>query len=211
MKRLLFLFLLLPPVLAAAYVFTWVRERYHRGGPIPVSQARTLLVPLRQRIQPVAQLLEKFQIKPGQTVLELGPGPGYFTIEASRIVGTEGSLLCLDLQRGMLDILHERLDRRGILNAHPVTADATRLPLRDASVDSAFLVAVFGEIPDRVATLRELRRVLKPDGLLSFSETLTDPDYVFQDTLRDLCRATGFEEVQTHRERLGYTALFRPA
>jgi hypothetical protein len=50
--------------------------------------------------------------------------------------------------------------------------------------------------------------VLKPGGLLSFSESLTDPDYVFQRELRDLCRACGFEERSHSRERLGYTMTF---
>jgi len=76
-------------------------------------------------------------------------------------------------------------------------------------VDRAFLVAVLGELPDRVAALRDLWRVLKPGAEVGFSETLTDPDYVSQRTLRDLCRAVGFEEVSCHREVLGYTMIFR--
>ncbi len=194
--------------LVSLYVFFLVRERYGRGGPIPPSQARTLLHPLRGWIQPLRATLEKFHLKAGDTVLELGPGPGYFTIEAARMVGPSGRVVCLDLQREMLEMLRRRLDEAGAANAHAIAGDATRLPLADGCVDAAFLVAVLGEIPDRVAALRELRRVLKQGGALSFTETLTDPDYVFQATLRDLCRACGFQEVTCSREPTGYTMSF---
>lgn len=69
-------------------------------------------------------------------------------------------------------------------------------------------MAVLGEIGDRPAALKELRRVLKPGGVLSLTETLTDPDYVFQGTLRDLCRAIGFKELECSREITGYTMVF---
>ncbi len=195
-------------LLATFFIYTWIRERYGRGGPIPVSQAGALLHPLRRWIHPVRPMLEKFRLKAGDTVLELGPGPGYFTIEAARIVGPAGRVVCLDIQLEMLRLLRKRLDEQAVVNAHPVVADATRLPLADRSVDAAFLVAVFGEVPDRPAALSELRRVLKPGGLLSFSETLTDPDYVFQGSLRDLCRASGFEELECVPGLLGYTISF---
>jgi len=194
--------------LASLYVFVWIRERYGRGGPIPVSQAGMLLHPLRGWLQPVRPVLDKFGLRPGATVLELGPGPGYFSVEAARIVGPEGRIVCLDLQPGMLRMLAGRLGEASVRNACPLAGDARSLPLAAASVDAAFLVTVLGEIPDRPQALAELRRVLKPGGVLSFSESLTDPDYVFQASLRDLCRAMGFRELSCSGERLGYTMTF---
>ncbi|HEU4759003.1 MAG TPA: methyltransferase domain-containing protein [Dehalococcoidia bacterium] len=195
-------------LLATYGVYIWLRERHGRGGPIPVSQAGTLLHPLRSWLQPVRPTLDKFGLRGGDTVLEVGPGPGYFTMAAASMVGPAGRVVCLDVQRGMLERLRARLDERAVANAQPLLADATRLPLADRSVDAAFLVAVLGEVPDRPAALRELRRVLKPGGTLSFTETLTDPDYVLQGTLRDLCRAVGFEELACSREVTGYTMTF---
>src|SRR3990172_1791257 len=186
----------------------WIRERYGRGGPIPVSQAGMLLSPLRRFIDPVGPTMQRFRIERGDTVLELGPGPGYFTADAAEAVGPGGRLLCLDLQVGMLRLLQERLDGQRVDNACPVAADACRLPLPDASVDAAFLITVLGEIPDRVTALHELRRVLKPGGVLSFRETLGDPDYVFEATLRDLCRACGFQLLSPDRLPLGYALSF---
>jgi ubiquinone/menaquinone biosynthesis C-methylase UbiE len=167
-----------------------------------------LITPLRSLVHPVRESLESFGVAPGQTVLELGPGPGYFTIEAARIVGPDGQVLCLDLQPGMLGLLRGRLAEAGVTNAQLVVADAQRLPLADGSVSGAFLVTVLGEVPDRVAALRELRRVLRPGGVLAFMETLTDPDYMLEDTTRDLCRALGFQPRSHDRRLLGYIMTF---
>ena len=193
------------------YALFWLRERYGRGGPFPAWRAAELRHPLRRFIAPVGPTLEKLRLKAGDTVLELGPGPGYFTTEAARMVGPQGRLICLDIQPEMIEILRARLDEHGVDNALPVVGDATRLPLAEGAIDAAFLVSVLGEIPDRVAALAELRRVLKPGGVLSFSEHLTDPDYVLQRELRDLCRASGFRELSCSGERLGYTMTFTAA
>lgn len=124
------------------------------------------------------------------------------------MVGAEGRLLCLDLQRPMIDILRQRLKEQRIANAHPVVGDALNLPLADHCVDGAFLVTVLGEIPDRPQAMVELRRVLKPGGVLSIMEHLTDPDYQLEGSVRDLCRASGFDVLDHSRQRLGYTLCF---
>ena len=210
MRVLRFVFLMAVALwaLASLYVFVWVRERYGRGGPMPARQAATLHHPLRRWVHPLPGTLEKFGIKPGDTVLEPGPGSGYFTVEAARIVGSDGRIVCLDIQPEMIEMLQARLGEYGVANADSLIGDATDLPLADGSVDAAYLVTVLGEVPDRVQALRELRRVLKPGGVVAFSESLTDPDYVFQRELRDLCRAVGLRELSCSGERLGYTMTF---
>lgn len=190
------------------FVVQLLRERFGRGGPMPASKGAHLLHPLRPWIHPVRQTLEKLRLKPGDAVLELGPGPGYFTLEAAQMVGPQGRIVCLDIQWEMITGLLKRLDEHGAANAHPVVGDALSLPLADGSVDAAFLIAVLGEIPDRPRALAELRRILKPGGVLSISESLTDPDYQLEDSVRDLCRASGFEVLDHSRERLGYTMSF---
>ncbi|HEX5479393.1 MAG TPA: methyltransferase domain-containing protein [Dehalococcoidia bacterium] len=195
--------------LGAVALWMFVRERYRRGGPMPASQAAMLLDPRRPMLQPVAETLRSLGLREGGTVLELGPGPGYFSVEASRIAGPGGRVLCLDLQPEMTRILRRRLDEAGARNAHPVAADATRLPLADGSVDRAFLVTVLGEIADRPAALRELRRVLRPGGELAIMETVTDPDYQLEASVRDLCAACGFAVRDVRHRRLGYTAVFQ--
>ena len=186
----------------------WYQEREGRGGPIPVSQAGMLLSPLRLRFIPPRPIVERFGIEAGQTVLELGPGPGYFTPEVASVVGASGRIVCVDLQPGMLALLRDRLREQRTSNAHLIAGDATHLPLASRSVDAAFLVTVLGEIPDRPAAISELRRVLKPHGRLSFVEMLGDPDYVAVDTMKDICRAFGFELIEHQSTWYGYLMTF---
>jgi ubiquinone/menaquinone biosynthesis C-methylase UbiE len=194
--------------LLAIFAWLWVRERYGRGGPFPAKDALSLLNPMRGRLQPIESTLRAFRVREGRTVLELGPGPGYFTIGASSAVGSNGRVICVDVQQAMLSILRERLQDAQIANARLVTGDAVRLPLADGCVDAAFLVTVLGEIPDRPRALAELRRVMKAGGVLSVVETFTDCDYQLEDSVRDLCRAFGFEVIDHERRRLGYTLCF---
>ncbi len=153
-------------------------------------------------------MVDSFHIDTGQTVLELGPGPGYFSVEVARRVGPEGRLVCVDIQPEMLGALRSRLLRAGVTNASPMLGDALGLPLADSSTDCAFLVTVLGELPDRPKALAELRRALKPGGILSITESLPDPDYQFPDVVRDLCRASGFRLLDHHRRLFGFTMNF---
>jgi ubiquinone/menaquinone biosynthesis C-methylase UbiE len=193
------------------YLVNWYVVRYRHRGPMPMTEAGTLRSPLRGLIHPLRRTLERAHVEPGATVLEVGPGTGYFSTEACRMIGPGGRLLCLDIQPPMLAELSKHLRDAGVANAGLILGDASRLPLADDSVDSAYLVAVLGEIPDRPLALRELRRVLRRGGVLSITETLTDPDYQLEDSVRDLCRAVGFEPLEHVRGLLGYMMNFRAA
>jgi ubiquinone/menaquinone biosynthesis C-methylase UbiE len=172
------------------------------------DRADDLLNPLRSVFMPARKTLAKFGLAEGQTVLELGPGPGYYTIEASRIVGPAGRVICLDIQRGMIERLLSRVDAR---NVRAIVGDATQLPLRDAIIDRVYLVTVLGEIPDPAAALSELRRVLTSAGVLAIDETMRDSDYVRFKAMRRICADAGFVQIAHHRSPLGYTALYKPS
>ncbi len=211
MGRALRIAVIVAGVVSGYYAIRLIREyamERRRPEAFPADRADDLLNPLRAVFMPAAKTLKHFDLRPGQTVLELGPGPGYYTIEASRIVGPAGHLLCLDIQRGMIERLVARLgDVAG--NVDPLVGDAMRLPLRDGAIDRAFLVTVLGEIPDAAAALAELHRVLAPDGTLAIDETMRDPDYVRVGKLQKMCSEAGFVEIAHHRSPLGYTACFR--
>jgi ubiquinone/menaquinone biosynthesis C-methylase UbiE len=207
------LFLLLRVVFVAwAVVATWclyaLTQRYKSSRACPYSWRWMLDNLPRRVVHPLRRMVDSFSVGRGHTVLEVGPGPGYFTVEVARRVGPEGRLVCVDIQPEMIGALRRRLLRKGVANALPMVGNALDLPLAEGSVDRAFLVTVLGEVPDRAKTLAELRRVLKPDGILSITETLPDPDYQFPDVVRDLCRASGFRLLEHHRRFLGFTMNF---
>ncbi|MGB6837283.1 MAG: methyltransferase domain-containing protein [Dehalococcoidia bacterium] len=205
--RLVFRLSKVLPLLALAAAAFWLLAR-HRRGPCPFSARWLLHLPLRGLAHPVRRTLRESHVRPGAIVLELGPGTGYFSLEAARIVGPKGRLVCIDLQPDMAMALRRRLSSSDARNADVVIGEAGALPLADQSVDCAFLVTVLGEIPDRPRALRELRRVLAPQGILSVTETLPDPDYQFMGSVRDLAGAAGFQVLEETRRFLGYTLNF---
>jgi ubiquinone/menaquinone biosynthesis C-methylase UbiE len=207
------LFLILRTVVVAwAVVSTWclysLTQRYKRSRAFSYRWRWMLDNLPRQVVHPLRSTVDSFRVGRGHTVLELGPGIGYFSVEVARRLGPEGRLVCVDIQSEMIGALRRRLLREGVTNALPMVGDALGLPLADSSIDCAFLVTVLGEFPDRSKALAELRRVLKPGGILSITETLPDPDYQFPDVVRDLCRASGFRLVEHRGHFLGFTMNF---
>jgi SAM-dependent methyltransferase len=161
-----------------------------RPAPFPPWATPLLEGPLRRRLQSAEQLVEQSGIVPGMTVLEVGPGGGYFTEAAVRRLGPGGCLACLDLQADMLRQVRARLGRKSPLLA---CGSGSQLPFRDGCFDVVFLVSVLGEIPDREGALREYRRTLRPGGILAVSEAFPDPDYVREPVLRDMAVRCGFD------------------
>jgi len=173
-------------------------RRHAPGMPMPVSHAPHLLNPIRALVLSPGALVRRLELKPEFRVLELGPGPGYFSPAVARAV-PRGKLVLVDVQPEMLDMAKKRLDGQGIVNVEYRQADALSLPAEDASFDVAFLVAVLGEVPDRAACLKELYRVLRPGGLLSVTEMrLFDPDAIAPSDLRSSVEAVGFQRCSRH-------------
>jgi ubiquinone/menaquinone biosynthesis C-methylase UbiE len=158
-----------------------------------------------------ARLREILEPGPGERILEVGPGTGYYALELADWIGPEGKLAIFDLQPEMLDHTARGAADRGLENVEPRQGDAQDLPYPDASFDAAYLVTVLGEIPDQDAALRELRRVLKPDGRLVVGELLGDPHVVMFGRLKQRAEAAGLRFERRLGGVLGYFARFAPA
>ena len=129
--------------------------------------------------------------EPGERVLEIGPGVGYYTLDVAEWVGPEGTVEIFDLQQKFLDHTSGRAAERGLSNVIPTQGDATALPYEDESMDAVLLTAVLGEIPDPLAALRQIQRVLKPDGRLSVGELFGDPHFTTQASLKGQAAEAG--------------------
>jgi SAM-dependent methyltransferase len=158
---------------------------------------------------PRARLVEALEPAPGEQILEIGPGTGYYSLEvASRIDG--GTLAIFDIQPEFLEHTMTAAAERGLVNVDPTQGDARRLPYADEAFDGAFLVTVLGEIPDQDAALAELRRVLKPSGRLVVGETFVgDPHVVTFGGLRERAERAGLRFERRIGSPFGYFARFR--
>lgn len=177
--------------------------------PMPHTEAHHLLNPLRRLVQSPKKVLRHLDLRPDSSVLELGPGPGYFSLEAARSV-PEGRLVLVDVQQEMLDMARKRLEARGFMSVEYHRGDAASLPVENESFDVVFLVAVLGEVPDRDACLKDIHRVLRPDGLLSLTEVkLGDPDFIPMSEMKRLVPVAGFGQYAQFNSWFHYTVTFK--
>jgi ubiquinone/menaquinone biosynthesis C-methylase UbiE len=134
--------------------------------------------------------------EPGERILEIGPGTGYYSLHLGEWLGAGGRLDVFDLQREMLEHTMERARERGLTNLVPTQGDARELPYGDGTFDAVALTAVLGEIPDREAAVREIARVLRPGGRLVVGELFGDPHFTTPAEIERLGTAAGlaFEE-----------------
>jgi len=147
--------------------------------------------------------------QPGETVLEVGPGTGYYALDSAAWLAPGGTLHVFDLQQEMLDHTMTRARERGVANIEPRQGDARTLPYGDGAFDAAYLVAVLGEIPDQDAALRELARVVKPGGRVVVGELFGDPHMVTERSLRTRAAAAGMTLERRVGPRFGYFGVLR--
>lgn len=156
------------------------------------------------------RLREVLRPEPGERVLEIGVGTGYYSLELAEWLRPGGTLELFDLQQEFLDHVMRGAAERGLDNLVPSRGDATDLPFADASVDAVVLTAVLGEIPDSAAALREIRRVLKPAGRLVVGELFGDPHFTTRASLERLGAAAGLRLEERSGNWFGYFARLVP-
>jgi ubiquinone/menaquinone biosynthesis C-methylase UbiE len=194
-------------ILGLCAIVVWAKRARDDPSACPFAQRMFLDLPRPfMRRQTLRAMLDP---APGERVLEVGPGTGYYSLDVARQIAPDGRLDVLDLQQPMLDELMRRAADRRITSIVPTVGDAQDLPFPAATFDAAFLVATLGEIPDRDQALRELRRVLKPGGRLVVGEGQPDPHMLTIDDLRSRAQATGFDFDGHEGTPFGYFARFR--
>jgi ubiquinone/menaquinone biosynthesis C-methylase UbiE len=188
-------------------LFSWLGAKLGYSPPCPASVSCLVDNPVRRWY--LRHVVERVGVRSGERVLELGPGPGTFTIEAARRTTPRGSVVAVDIQPKMISALESKVREAGLHNVETHVAAAGQLPLDDTSVDRAFLVTVLPEIPDKPLALAELHRVLKPNGILSVTEEFLDPDYPLPQTTVRWASEAGFELVERYGNWWAYTLNFR--
>jgi len=189
-------------------ISAFIARRRH-PEPMPPMFSSFVENPLRRRFFSPRRSLDRIGIAAGMTVLELGPGPGFLTIEASQRVGNKGRLCSLDIAPAMIARLRKKIAVENADNVALAVGSGECLPFKDVTFDLAYLVTVIGEIPDQDRALRELYRVLRPCGILSIAEFLPDPDYPLRRTVTSKAVSAGFEPYQQLGNPFNYALNFR--
>ena len=132
-------------------------------------RAMTWLFKLRDLLKPRGKVLAEVGLKPGDRVLDFGCGPGGYVRPAVKLIGPAGEYIALDVNRLAVKAVENLAFKHGLNNVRTVRS-GLKTGLPDASVDVAFLYDVFHAVSKPQAVLAELARVLKPGGILSFSD-----------------------------------------
>jgi ubiquinone/menaquinone biosynthesis C-methylase UbiE len=117
------------------------------------------------------KLLKAAGLKPGQKVLEVGCGPGFFTIPAAKIVGDEGFIYALDVHPLAMKKVQKKIQKTGVKNVKPFLTNASETGLPDQSIDLAFLFGLPYIAGGLGNVISEMHRVLKTEGMLSFEKS----------------------------------------
>ena len=135
----------------------------------PIERAGRLESKIRKFIQNPYRILKNY-IRLGMTALDIGPGPGYFTIPMAQMLGASGKVIAADLQQGMLDKISDKitgteLENRIILHK----CDNDKIGVTD-EVDFILAFYVVHEVPDAEKLFAELHTILKKNGKILIVE-----------------------------------------
>ena len=174
----------------------------------PVEYAGSLDNRLRRMVHNPVKLLKPF-IEPGMTVLDMGCGPGFFTLDMARLAGPEGRVVAVDLQQGMLDKVRDKIVGTDL----EARIDLLLCPQDHVGgfgpVDFALLFYMVHEVPDPRRFFTDMAAVMKPGGRVLMVEP---PFHTTKEGIRrtlDSARAAGFAVVQPPRGILDTTVVLQ--
>ncbi len=148
------------------------------GHVCPPSVVKWLNSPLRKIIQNPMKIMGDY-VKPGDIVIDLGCGGGFFAVALAKMVRENGQVIAMDLQKEMLSITREFAEKKGVLDRiklHQCQEDDIALP--NTQVDFALAFYVVHEVPDRQRFLKQVAELLKPDARFM----LIEPNHQVKET-----------------------------
>jgi ubiquinone/menaquinone biosynthesis C-methylase UbiE len=124
--------------------------------------------PFRYKLFNPIRSLKAGGVQPGKMILEVGPGTGFFTIPAARLIGDEGRLVAMDPHPLAIKQVAKKVQDARLTNVRLIKSDANHCGLANGLID---LVLLYGVIPSPTLPLDqllpEMHRVLKPEGMLA--------------------------------------------
>jgi ubiquinone/menaquinone biosynthesis C-methylase UbiE len=162
--------------------------------------------PIRRIIHNPQKILGGY-IKPGQIVLDLGCGPGTFSLPMAKMVGESGKVIAVDIQEEMLQIVREKAARQGLgsrIVTHKSGPDQIGL---SEKIDFALAFYMVHEVPDAEAFLKEIASVLKPKGKMLIVEPRMHVSAAAFEKTIEVARQAGLRSVSEPKIRFSRSKL----
>ncbi len=161
---------------------------------------------VRRLIQNPHKILKPF-IREGMAVLDLGCGPGFFSIEIAKMLFASGKVIAADVQDGMLEMVTKKikgteLEQRIVI--HKTQEDSIGLA---ENVDFVFAFYMIHEAPNQVKLFEELKSILKSDGKIYIVEPKFHVPKKMFEAMIDRIKGVGFEVVEGPKIFLSRTII----
>jgi len=150
--------------------------RFHKQSNLDF-RLMSLTYRLRDFIKPRMSVLNEVDIKEGFQVLDYGCGPGSYIVPLAELVGDSGKIYALDIHPLAIQTVKRLAAKKRLANVHTILSDCkTGLPAD--SLDVVLLYDILHDLHNSGEVLAELRRVLKPEGILSVSDHHLEQDEI---------------------------------
>jgi arsenite methyltransferase len=149
---------------------------FHTGRPLatllgyPAEVTDRLPDPVIESFAGVANPFIFGELRPGETVVEIGSGAGFDAVLAAQQVGTTGRVIGVDMTQAMLEKARANVVGLGLTNVEFRHGYMEELPIDDATADVVISNGVINLSPDKEAVFREIARVLKPGGRIQMAD-----------------------------------------
>lgn len=174
----------------------------------PVEKAGGLDNNFRKFLQNPKKILTPF-IKPGMTVLDLGCGPGFFSIDIAKLLGTSGKVIAADLQEGMLDKVKQKINGTDLEKTIVLHKCQPNMIDLSEKVDFVLIFYVMHEMPDQGHVFQELDKILNPGGQILIIEPklhVSEQSFV---TMTNKIKNMGFKTIGSPKVFFSRTVLLQ--
>jgi len=162
--------------------------------------------PVRRLFHKPEDLLKPF-LREGDRAIDIGPGMGYFTVPAAKLVGPDGRVTAIDVQEKMLSALVARAERRGVAGRIQACLGTRESLGKHEPADFILAFWMVHEVPDRRRLLSEIRDLLKPGGRFLLVEPKIHVGRKDFEATIGAAEALGFAVLEKPRIRLSRSAL----
>jgi len=132
----------------------------------------------REREEAATTMRKELRLKPGMAVCDMGSGNGYHTLPMAEAVGATGKVYAVEIQPEMLAMLHQRAAAKGVKHIETIVGEVHDPKLPPASCDLILMVDVYHEFSHPVHMLENLRKALKPEGVVVLVEFRAEDESV---------------------------------